>query len=59
MGQFKPQLIMRSLVPVVMASILAIYGLVVSVLIVSSSKLKIIQYKFHFIVTPGTYSLYQ
>jgi ATP synthase proteolipid subunit len=38
MGQFRPHLIMKSLVPIVMASIIAIYGLVVSVLIVGSSK---------------------
>ncbi|KAI3638902.1 hypothetical protein MIR68_000331 [Amoeboaphelidium protococcarum] len=36
MGQFKPQLIMKSLVPVVMASIVGIYGLVVAVLISQS-----------------------
>lgn len=33
MGQFRPQLIMKALVPVVMASIIGIYGLVVAVLI--------------------------
>ncbi|KAG2070369.1 V-type ATPase [Suillus decipiens] len=33
LGTFKPELIMRSLVPVVMAGIIAVYGLVVSVLI--------------------------
>lgn len=36
MGQFRPQLIMKSLVPVVMASIIGIYGLVVAVLISGS-----------------------
>ncbi|KDQ06781.1 hypothetical protein BOTBODRAFT_39324 [Botryobasidium botryosum FD-172 SS1] len=36
MGTFKPELIMKSLVPVVMSSIVAVYGLVVSVLISSS-----------------------
>lgn len=36
MGQFKPQLIMKALIPVVMASIIAIYGLVVAVLISGS-----------------------
>jgi V-type H+-transporting ATPase proteolipid subunit len=38
MGQFKPQLIMKSLIPVIMASIIAIYGLVVSVLIMGESR---------------------
>lgn len=32
-GTFKPELIMRSLIPVVMSGILAVYGLVVAVLI--------------------------
>ncbi|OWB76695.1 hypothetical protein B5S32_g850 [[Candida] boidinii] len=32
-GTFKPELIMRSLIPVVMSGILSVYGLVVSVLI--------------------------
>ncbi|ODV90135.1 hypothetical protein CANCADRAFT_101522 [Tortispora caseinolytica NRRL Y-17796] len=32
-GIFKPEIIMRSLIPVVMSGILAVYGLVVSVLI--------------------------
>ncbi|KAK9470762.1 uncharacterized protein V1510DRAFT_422085 [Dipodascopsis tothii] len=32
-GTFKPELIMRSLIPVIMSGILAVYGLVVSVLI--------------------------
>lgn len=36
MGQIKPQLIMKSLVPVVMASIVGIYGLVVAALISQS-----------------------
>ena len=32
-GTFKPELIMKSLIPVVMSGILSVYGLVVSVLI--------------------------
>ncbi|VEU21302.1 DEKNAAC102470 [Brettanomyces naardenensis] len=32
-GTFKPELIMRSLIPVIMSGILAVYGLVVAVLI--------------------------
>jgi V-type H+-transporting ATPase proteolipid subunit len=32
-GQFKPELIMKSLIPVVMAGIIAVYGLVTAVLI--------------------------
>ena len=39
MGQFKPQLIMKALIPVVMASIISVYGLVVAVLISGSSEL--------------------
>jgi len=37
-GTFRPDLVMKSLIPVVMAGIIAIYGLVVSVLISGSSK---------------------
>jgi len=33
LGSFKPELIMKSLIPVVMSGIIAVYGLVVSVLI--------------------------
>ncbi|KAF8555235.1 V-type ATPase [Imleria badia] len=36
LGTFKPELIMKSLVPVVMSGIIAVYGLVVSVLIAGS-----------------------
>jgi len=35
-GTFKPELIMKSLIPVVMSGIIAVYGLVVSVLIAGS-----------------------
>ncbi|KAL0961060.1 hypothetical protein HGRIS_006048 [Hohenbuehelia grisea] len=35
-GTFKPELIMKSLIPVVMSGIIAVYGLVVSVLISGS-----------------------
>lgn len=35
-GTFKPELIMRSLIPVVMSGILSVYGLVVAVLIAGS-----------------------
>jgi len=36
LGTFRPELIMKSLIPVVMAGIIAVYGLVVSVVISSS-----------------------
>ncbi|EJD50355.1 V-type ATPase [Auricularia subglabra TFB-10046 SS5] len=36
LGQFRPDLIMRSLIPVVMSGIIAVYGLVVAVLIAGS-----------------------
>jgi len=38
LGSFKPERIMKSLVPVVMAGIIAVYGLVVSVLIAGALK---------------------
>jgi len=45
LGTFKPDLIMKSLIPVVMSGIIAVYGLVVSVLIAGSLK-------------PGNYTLF-
>ena len=42
MSVMRPELIMKSIIPVVMAGILAIYGLVVAVLIVNGCKLKIL-----------------
>ncbi|KAI4520610.1 ATP synthase subunit C-domain-containing protein [Schizophyllum commune] len=38
LGTFKPELIMKSLIPVVMSGIIAVYGLVVSVLIAGNLK---------------------
>lgn len=38
MSVMRPELIMKSIIPVVMAGIIAIYGLVVAVLIGSASK---------------------
>lgn len=38
MGVLKPELIMKSVVPVVMAGILGIYGMIVAVIIVQRSK---------------------
>jgi len=40
LGTFKPELIMKSLIPVVMSGIIAVYGLVVSVLISGSVTVK-------------------
>ncbi|KIO27034.1 hypothetical protein M407DRAFT_243492 [Tulasnella calospora MUT 4182] len=45
LGQFRPELIMKSLIPVVMSGIIAVYGLVVSVLISGR-------------IIPGKYSLF-
>jgi len=45
LGTFRPELIMKSLIPVVMSGIIAVYGLVVSVLIVGG-------------IQPNDYSLY-
>jgi V-type H+-transporting ATPase proteolipid subunit len=38
MGVLKPELIMKSIIPVVMAGILGIYGMIVSVILVQKSK---------------------
>jgi len=39
MGVLKPELIIRSIIPVVMAGILGIYGLIVSVILIQKSKI--------------------
>ena len=38
MGVMNPQLVMRNIIPVVMAGVLGIYGLIVAVIIQGSSK---------------------
>jgi ATP synthase proteolipid subunit len=38
MGQRRPNLIMKSLIPIVMAGILGIYGMIVSVLLIKNSR---------------------
>jgi len=43
MGVLKPELIMKSVVPVVMAGILGIYGMIVAVIIVQRSTFEFIQ----------------
>ena len=44
MGVLKPELIMKSVVPVVMAGILGIYGMIVAVIIVQKSKWFLIKF---------------
>lgn len=44
MSVMRPELIMKSIIPVVMAGIIAIYGLVVAVLIGSASKIRSFSY---------------
>jgi V-type H+-transporting ATPase proteolipid subunit len=38
MGVLKPELIIKSIIPVVMAGILGIYGLIVSVILIQRGK---------------------
>lgn len=38
MGVMHPQLVMRNIIPVVMAGVLGIYGLIVSVILLGSSE---------------------
>lgn len=45
MSVMRPELIMKSIIPVVMAGIIAIYGLVVAVLIANNISEKITLYK--------------
>uniref|UniRef100_A0AAY5L1R0 V-type proton ATPase proteolipid subunit n=1 Tax=Esox lucius TaxID=8010 RepID=A0AAY5L1R0_ESOLU len=46
MSVMRPELIMKSIIPVVMAGIIAIYGLVVAVLIANNISEKVTLYKF-------------
>lgn len=48
MSVMRPELIMKSIIPVVMAGIIAIYGLVVAVLIANNISDKISLYKYVF-----------
>ena len=43
MSVMRPELIMKSIIPVVMAGIIAIYGLVVAVLVGTGSKSSLIK----------------
>ena len=38
MGVLKPEMIMKSIVPIVMAGILGIYGLIIAVIMIQKSK---------------------
>jgi V-type H+-transporting ATPase 16kDa proteolipid subunit len=38
MGVLKPELIFKSIVPIIMAGILGIYGLIVAVILINKSK---------------------
>lgn len=40
MGVMRPELVMKSIVPVVMAGILGIYGLIIAVIISTGSRLQ-------------------
>ena len=40
MGVLKPDLIMKSIVPIVMAGILGIYGLIIAVILIQKSKIR-------------------
>ena len=60
MGVLKPELIFKSIVPIIMAGILGIYGLIVSVILSGKSKFEphtlLNSYLIHYvqIVTPAT-----
>ena len=53
MGVMKPDMIMKSLVPIIMAGILGIYGLIVAVILLQKSKIHIGDI---FLVDPNDYS---
>jgi ATP synthase proteolipid subunit len=53
MGVLKPELIMKSVVPVVMAGILGIYGMIVAVIIVQRSTFSLIQLEIPILPNQG------
>ena len=54
MGTIKPEGIIKAIIPVIMAGILGIYGLVVAVLIKQNSK-----FNFYYLVNDKDYTLYK
>jgi V-type H+-transporting ATPase proteolipid subunit len=56
MGVLKPELIMKSVVPVVMAGILGIYGMIVAVIIVQKSNPSYMQSPPHTPTSPHTHT---
>jgi V-type H+-transporting ATPase proteolipid subunit len=54
MGVLKPELIMKSVVPVVMAGILGIYGMIVAVIIVQRSSFAAIQLEINTVPSRAT-----
>lgn len=48
MGVMRPELVMRSIIPVVMAGVLGIYGLIVAVILVGQSMFFVANTKFLF-----------
>ncbi|CDR95108.1 proteolipid subunit c, putative [Babesia bigemina] len=58
MGVMRPDLVMRSIVPVIMAGILGIYGLIISVVIVSHSKCRAADTRTPAVGHPGSYSAF-
>ena len=54
MGVLKPELIMKSVVPVVMAGILGIYGMIVAVIIVQRSNFHITELEIHILQNQDT-----
>lgn len=43
MGVMRPELVMKSIVPVVMAGVLGIYGLIIAVIISTGSELEVLE----------------
>jgi ATP synthase proteolipid subunit len=48
MGVMKPELVMRSIIPVVMAGVIGIYGLIISVIIATNGKSRFLFFNFPF-----------
>jgi ATP synthase proteolipid subunit len=59
MGVLKPDYIMKSIIPVVMAGILGIYGMIVAVIISSKSKFLFLISAIVLIHTPYTERLFK
>lgn len=56
MGVLKPDLIVKSLVPIIMAGILGIYGLIIAVILLQKSNIKLFHFYCDIVDNPPAYN---